>query len=101
MLPTSVHYVEPMLTPQELEWLHQIRRHANVQDHSGYSLNPFNLLRWAHAYEGDTITSAKKYRRHLKIRKILELDKIHNLGDADGLDEAADDYAPVEILGQV
>lgn len=101
MFSSSVPYVEPILTPKELEWLHQVRQEAKVQDHTGYSLNPFNVLRWAYAYEGDSGMAAKKYKRHLKIRKILELDKIHNFGDADGLDEAADEYAPVDVLGPV
>uniref|UniRef100_A0A915E305 CRAL-TRIO domain-containing protein n=1 Tax=Ditylenchus dipsaci TaxID=166011 RepID=A0A915E305_9BILA len=74
-------------------------QHPSDWPPSVYSTN-FNLLRWLYAYEGDVELAASKYRRHLRIRSILQLDFIEELSELDGMDVAADSFAPMTFLGE-
>ena len=106
----------PFFSPIESKWLAEIRAHPQFRQIDSQS-SDFDLLRWANAYKGDIETTVRKYRRHIQIRevigglrtleewennlKILRLDQIENFGKAEGLDEEAEHYAPMDILGQV
>ncbi|KAI1726799.1 CRAL/TRIO domain-containing protein [Ditylenchus destructor] len=86
---------------QENDWLDEMRKAiCGIPLHPTYS-NDFNMLRWLYAYEGDVMLAARKYRRHLKIREILQLDTIEEQTEADGIDEAADEYAPMTFVGEI
>lgn len=50
---------------------------------------------------GDVDLAMRKYRRHLRVRELLQLDHMERMGEADGVDEAAEEYAPMEIVGTV
>ena len=94
------------LTQQENAWLDSLREKcaqkiAESELSSNYCRNPYNLLRWAYAYEGDLEAAAKKLNRHLRIREILDLDNIECFDETDGVDEQADKYAPWNVLGRV
>lgn len=88
----------PQFSPQELQWIMEMKKASLVAEHLIYT-NDFNLLRWAQAYKGNIHLAAKKYRRHLRIREILQLDFVENLDD--GIDDDADKYAPIIFLGEV
>uniref|UniRef100_A0AC34QJT8 CRAL-TRIO domain-containing protein n=1 Tax=Panagrolaimus sp. JU765 TaxID=591449 RepID=A0AC34QJT8_9BILA len=93
------------LSAQESIWLANLRQQCAAQiaaseKVSDYCENPFNLLRWVHAYEGDEELAAKKLSRHLRIREILRLDETE-CWDSDIVDHEADNYAPWNILGKI
>uniref|UniRef100_A0A7E4UWR4 CRAL-TRIO domain-containing protein n=1 Tax=Panagrellus redivivus TaxID=6233 RepID=A0A7E4UWR4_PANRE len=74
---------------------------AENRQSSNYCNNPFNLLRWTYAYEGDVELAAKKLVRHLRIRELLDLDNIECMDESDGVDDAADGYAPMNLIGRI
>lgn len=90
----------PQFTQKEIELINEMKVLSNVAPHPIYT-NDFNLLRWAQAYEGNVQLAAQKYRRHLRIRDILQLDFVENLQADDGIDDDADKYAPMTCLGEV
>lgn len=90
----------PQFTQKETKLIAEIKTLSNVAAHPIYT-NDFNLLRWAQAYESNLQLAAKKYRRHLRIRDILQLDFVEDWQQTDGIDEDADKYAPMTCLGEV
>uniref|UniRef100_A0AC34GQS5 CRAL-TRIO domain-containing protein n=1 Tax=Panagrolaimus sp. ES5 TaxID=591445 RepID=A0AC34GQS5_9BILA len=95
-----------ILNSQEETWLSEIHSKAasKIEESlksSTYCSNPFNLLRWAYAYEGDINLATRKFVRSLRIREIIDLDNIECFDETDGIDEAADEYAPLNIFGRI
>lgn len=104
------------LTTQEREYLQKIQAFIDGQFVEN-SLEVFDVLRWCHgkrfqkhflkitpnflAYNGDLETAAKKFKRHLKIRKVLQLDHICRPNSGHEIDEHADAFAPMSYLGNV
>ncbi|KAL3087795.1 hypothetical protein niasHT_029559 [Heterodera trifolii] len=86
------------MSDEQWQWVSRMRGHRLFQHHPDHS-SDFDLLRWAMAYRGDIELAIRKYRRHLRIRKLLQLDEIEQLGEQDGIDEDAELYAPMEIVG--
>jgi len=81
-------------------WLQRLREYLNSAENILHT--DFDLLRWLRAYEGDVEVSGKKLRRHERIRHILQLDDVDEwIAEEMGVDEAADEYAPMTMLGEV
>uniref|UniRef100_A0A914MA31 CRAL-TRIO domain-containing protein n=1 Tax=Meloidogyne incognita TaxID=6306 RepID=A0A914MA31_MELIC len=101
--------IENLNNEEDKKFITQIRSHPKFVetklDHSSSqtikSVTDFDLLRWVYAYKGDFDLAILKFIRHLRIRKIIGLDFIENLNGSSGLDEMAEEYAPMEILGPV
>uniref|UniRef100_A0A1I8BRZ7 CRAL-TRIO domain-containing protein n=1 Tax=Meloidogyne hapla TaxID=6305 RepID=A0A1I8BRZ7_MELHA len=90
------------LNNEEQKLIAKIRSHPKfVLETSNKIFSDFDLLRWIYAYKGDVEMAILKFIRHLRIRKIIGLDFIENLNESNGLDEMAEEYAPMEILGPV
>lgn len=94
------------LNEQEVKWLKALRLNCSTKIEeseriSTYCQNPFNLLRWIYAYEGDEELASAKLSRHLRIREILDLDNIECFDESDGIDDEADNYAPWNVLGRI
>lgn len=68
---------------------------------SQYITKKYNILRWAYAYPDSIEIAARKYQRHLRIRRILRLDDYEKWTTLDGVDNFADIYAPITICGEV
>uniref|UniRef100_A0A914HHW9 CRAL-TRIO domain-containing protein n=1 Tax=Globodera rostochiensis TaxID=31243 RepID=A0A914HHW9_GLORO len=97
-VPSMVNAFPPPMSAEECQWVSRMRNHRLFQHHAEHS-SDFDLLRWALAYRGDVEVAIRKYRRHLRVRQLLRLDDIEQLGDEDGIDEGAELYAPMEIVG--
>uniref|UniRef100_A0A183CR89 CRAL-TRIO domain-containing protein n=1 Tax=Globodera pallida TaxID=36090 RepID=A0A183CR89_GLOPA len=97
-MPSMLSAFPPAMSAEECQWVSRMRNHRLFQHHAEHS-SDFDLLRWALAYRGDVEVAIRKYRRHLRVRQLLRLDDIEQLGDEDGIDEGAELYAPMEIVG--
>ncbi|KAF7639790.1 CRAL-TRIO domain-containing protein [Meloidogyne graminicola] len=89
------------LTEADQKLILQIRSHPKFIQlkESTKTITDFDLLRWANAYNGDIEKIVSKFCRHIRIRKIIGLDFIEHFNENNGLDEFAEEYAPMEILG--
>lgn len=98
---SSFNLNELSLEDQKLmEKLKQYMSNDNFD--SPYITKKFNILRWAYAYPNNLETAARKYQRHLRIRRILRLDEYEKWTTAfDGVDNFADIYAPITVCGEV
>ncbi|KAI6228389.1 CRAL-TRIO domain and CRAL/TRIO, N-terminal domain-containing protein [Aphelenchoides besseyi] len=98
----SCESVQPVFNDRENEWLNEVEKRTGItiqpNSSTDYSVG-FNILRWCYAYNGDLDDATGKYKRHLRIREILELDRIDQMGESDGIDELAERYAPTTMLG--
>nr|CAD2201056.1 unnamed protein product [Meloidogyne enterolobii] len=94
--------IENLNNEEDKKFITQIRSHPKFGEAKTIkSVTDFDLLRWVYAYKGDVDLAILKFIRHLRIRKIIGLDFIENLNGSGGLDEMAEEYAPMEILGPV
>uniref|UniRef100_A0AC35TN65 CRAL-TRIO domain-containing protein n=1 Tax=Rhabditophanes sp. KR3021 TaxID=114890 RepID=A0AC35TN65_9BILA len=91
---------EPSINDADWEAINKVKAMSGIEDTTGYS-TPFNVLRWIYAYEFDLNEATRRYKRHLNMRKILGLDDIlETPSEHTNIDDDADNYAPLTIMGK-
>uniref|UniRef100_A0A0N5AJJ1 CRAL-TRIO domain-containing protein n=1 Tax=Syphacia muris TaxID=451379 RepID=A0A0N5AJJ1_9BILA len=85
------------LTDEEYTSIQETLNIIGSEAASNSYCTPFNVLRWIRAYKS-TVEGAKNLKRHLRVRKIKNLDKL--LESSDEYDKTISKHFPIHIIGR-
>ncbi|CAB3404931.1 unnamed protein product [Caenorhabditis bovis] len=86
-----------VLTSEQKQSIRRIIDSIDAADED-YCAHEFNVLRWLVAYGNDEQEAAKALKRHLNIRKTIDLDNFVHRKDLE--EDELNNYVPIDVIGQ-